>query len=155
MKTTLELAEMTEHKIHEILGENFELPNAVLYSVEMKPSGELEIINRAISNDIYHLLESSTTLEIAQASENIAVLTCGWAAPVVRDEPTDENEVAPSQHPDRRRVRLVVFANHNGVASVLRFSDSADEVVLDDGSARGSLADAVKNLLAQVARSTN
>jgi hypothetical protein len=43
-------------------------------------------------------------------------------------------------------VRLVVSVCDNGVASVLRFADTPDDIVTDTGSARGSLADAVNNL---------
>jgi hypothetical protein len=34
----------------------------------------------------------------------------------------------------------------NGVASVLRFADTPEEIVTDDGAARGTLADAVNSL---------
>ena len=84
------------------------------------------------------------------------VLTCGWAAPISRqdhddhddhdDHETTDDEVPPSQHPQRRRVRLVVVVCDDGVASVLRFADTPDDIVTDAGSARGSLADAVNNL---------
>ena len=84
------------------------------------------------------------------------VLTCGWAAPIDRshdrdddhgDDVDDANEkIPPSQHPQRRRVRLVVVVGDHGVGSVLRFADTPKEIVTDAGSARGSLADAVTNL---------
>jgi hypothetical protein len=89
------------------------------------------------------------------------VLTCGWAAPIDKshksaddndnddddDEDDDANEkVPPSQHPQRRRVRLVAVVGDQGVGSVLRFADTPKEIVTDAGSARGSLADAVTNL---------
>ncbi|CAB4541186.1 unannotated protein [freshwater metagenome] len=82
------------------------------------------------------------------------VLTCGWAAPLNREEQDGEtrsddetaDEVPPSQHPLRRRVRLVVAVCDKGVASVLRFADTPNDIVTDAGAARGSLADAVKDL---------
>jgi hypothetical protein len=78
------------------------------------------------------------------------VLTCGWAAPIARqdhdDQDASDDTVPPSQHPQRRRVRLVVVVCDDGVASVLRFADTPDDIVTDAGSARGSLADAVNNL---------
>jgi hypothetical protein len=40
-------------------------------------------------------------------------------------------------------VRLVVVVADHGVASVLRFADTPDEVVSDPGSATGSLAEAI------------
>jgi len=90
------------------------------------------------------------------------VLTCGWAAPIDRsdqchddddddaegddDVEGDDEKLPPSQHPQRRRVRLVVVVGDQGVGSVLRFADAPKEIVTDAGSARGSLADAVNNL---------
>jgi hypothetical protein len=82
------------------------------------------------------------------------VLTCGWAAPIDRSHESDDDDVdldanekvPPSQHPQRRRVRLVVVVGDQGVGSVLRFADTPKEIVTDAGSARGSLADAVTNL---------
>jgi hypothetical protein len=72
-----------------------------------------------------------------------AVLTCGWAAPV--DDGNDD-DMPPSVHPRRRRVRLLVVVGDAGVGSVLRFADTPDEVVTDPGNAKGSLADAVEQL---------
>jgi hypothetical protein len=85
------------------------------------------------------------------------VLTCGWAAPIDRSDKNDHHDdgdhddvddkkLPPSQHPQRRRVRLVVVVGDQGVGSVLRFADTPKEIVTDAGSARGSLADAVNNL---------
>ena len=59
---------------------------------------------------------------------------------------TSREGVPPSQHPLRRRVRLVVAVCDRGVASVLRFADTPNDVITDAGAARGSLADAVKDL---------
>ena len=43
-------------------------------------------------------------------------------------------------------MRLVVAVCDKGVASVLRFADTPNDIVTDAGAARGSLADAVKDL---------
>ena len=139
-----------------MLGEAFDLPKAVIYSVKTKPSNELEVVKRHDCGDVYDLLSDEYTLSVTKNSEYIAVLTCGWAAPL--DTEQDENDddiVAPSQHPLRRRVRLMVLASRDGVASVLRFSDSPNETVTDNGKARGSLADAVLKLFAQAEAENN
>ena len=150
MKTLLKTAEKTEQKIHELLKGEFDLPKAVIYSVKTKSSSELEVVKRHDNGDVYDLLSDDYTLSVAKNSEYIAILTCGWASPVNPDQDENDDEmVAPSQHPQRRRVRLVVLASRKGVASVLRFSDTPDETVTDEGQARGSLADAVKNLFEQ------
>lgn len=68
----------------------------------------------------------------------LGVLTCGWAAPVGGDE------TPPSRHPERRRVRLAAIATTDFVTgSALEFQDTPDEPILDDGSASGSLRDAL------------
>ena len=152
MTTLLQTAEKTEQKIHDTLAlsNNFDLPKAVIYSVKTKPSNEIEIVQRHDNGDVYDLLSDEYTLSVAKNSEYIAVLTCGWASPIDHDQDNDDDEVLPpSRHPQRRRVRLVVLASRKGVASVLRFSDTPDETVTDNGNAKGSLADAVRNLFEQ------
>ena len=144
--SVLETAEKTEQQIHEILKGKFDLPKAVIYSVKVKPSNELEIVKRHDHGDVYDLLADDYTLSIAKSSDYVALLTCGWASPIDPDRNPNDDEIAPSQHPQRRRVRLVVLANADGVASVLRFSDNPNETVIDEGKARGALADAVMGL---------
>lgn len=74
----------------------------------------------------------------------IGVETCGWAAPV---SDTNDDELAPSQHPERKRVRLVACVNTKLQAgSALGFSTEAD-LITDDGHAKGSLADALINAM--------
>ena len=92
--------------------------------------------------DVYELLKSSETLKIVKNNEFFTILTCGWAAPI-----SEVNDCVPSESPNRRRVRLVVGANISGVASVLRFQDKPNETIVDEGAARGTLADAVQKLV--------
>jgi hypothetical protein len=40
----------------------------------------------------------------------------------------------------------MVFAGKDGWASVMRFSDTPDETITDDGNARGALAEAIMGL---------
>jgi hypothetical protein len=115
--------------------------------------GALRISFLAEHGDVYELLDAPSSA-IARMFDVAIVLTCGWAAPLNRDGQDDEarsddeiaDEVPPSQHPLRRRVRLVVAVCDKGVASVLRFADTPNDIVTDAGAARGSLADAVKDL---------
>jgi len=126
----------------------YEISQAQLYSVTKY--GEYAIAGT--HGDVYELLESDDSVAVANASDFIALVTCGWASPITDD---DDEEVAPSQHPKRRRVRLFVLASRQSVASVLRFSDEPDSVVTDEGKATGSLADAVHNLFAKTRKNTN
>lgn len=101
---------------------------------------------KALSHgDVYELLESPFATVTASMADLVAIVTCGWASPIVGDPDADE-QLPPSQHPERRRVRLVVCATREHTASVLRFSDDWDNPITDEGHARGSLADAVRSL---------
>ena len=143
------LATCVEHSLHLSLP-GFDLKRARLYGinvvdpngVEQQADGALRISFLAEHGDVYELLESRGSA-IARMFDAAAVLTCGWAAPVDDD---GEDDLPPSVHPRRRRVRLVVVVGDAGVGSVLRFADTPDEIVTDPGNARGSLADAVSRL---------
>lgn len=155
----IDLATCVEASLHTSL-DGFDLPRARLYGVSIvnangvasHEDGALRISFLAEHGDVYELLDAPSSA-IARMFDAAIVLTCGWAAPISRqdhgdhdDHETTDDEVPPSQHPKRRRVRLVVVVCDDGVASVLRFADTPDDIVTDAGSARGSLADAVNNL---------
>ena len=162
--TPLAIATCVEASLHSSL-DGFNLPRARLYGVSIvdakgiasNQDGALRISLLAEHGDVYELLDAPSSA-IARMFDVAVVLTCGWAAPLDRNEQDDDSrsddeiddaiddEVPPSQHPLRRRVRLVVAVCDKGVASVLRFADTPNDIVTDDGAARGSLADAVKNL---------
>ena len=104
--------------------------------------------------DVYEGLEKIGE-QHTLASEETAVVcqTCGWASPI-EGEPT-ENDAPPSQHPKKRRVRLTVLATRsNQMVSSIVFADTPDESIYDFGSARGSLADALKETLGKMLAST-
>ena len=162
--TPLAIATCVEASLHSSL-DGFNLPRARLYGVSIvdakgiasNQDGALRISFLAEHGDVYELLDAPSSA-IARMFDVAVVLTCGWAAPLDSNEQDDysrsddeiddaiDEEVPPSQHPLRRRVRLVVAVCDKGVASVLRFADTPNDIVTDDGAARGSLADAVKNL---------
>ena len=152
----IDLATCVEASLHTSL-DGFDLPRARLYGVSIvnangvasHEDGALRISFLAEHGDVYELLDAPSSA-IARMFDAAVVLTCGWAAPIARqdhdDQDASDDTVPPSQHPQRRRVRLVVVVCDDGVASVLRFADTPDDIVTDAGSARGSLADAVDNL---------
>jgi hypothetical protein len=158
--TLIAIATCVEASLHSSL-DGFDLPRARLYGVSIVDAsgitshqdGALRISFLAEHGDVYELLDAPSSA-IARMFDVAVVLTCGWAAPLNRDGQDDEarsddeiaDEVPPSQHPLRRRVRLVVAVCDKGVASVLRFADTPNDIVTDAGAARGSLADAVKDL---------
>lgn len=140
--TPIDLAAMVESRIHESLLESeqaFDLDRARLYGVNA--SGDDFQLSFVLEHgDIYQLLDTPEST-CARMFDAAALVTCGWAAPIA--EGSSEPDAAPSRHPQRRRVRLVVVVGDAGVASVLRFADDADNPVLDAGEARGPLAEAV------------
>jgi len=141
MKTATEkLAIMAEAQldyIHNDHKESYNLPHASLWV--LNDSGNM--VCRQTNTDVYELLLGELTVKMVEGYDFFAILTCGWAAPL-----SDGDDVVPSKSKNRRRVRLMVGADYNGVASVLRFEDTPDEIVCDAGQARGSLADAVMDL---------
>ena len=147
--TPVALATCVEHSLNLSLS-GFDLKRARLYGINIvdplgvddKNDGALRISFLAEHGDVYELLEARGSA-IARMFDAAAVLTCGWAAPV---DDADDDDLPPSVHPRRRRVRLVVVVSDAGVGSVLRFADTPDEIVTDPGNAKGSLADAVERL---------
>lgn len=140
MSTALEIAEYINDM--DMFGINtLESKTAGLYSVR----GEVtELV--AEHGDVYELLDSPLSQAVAQMSDAVAVLTCGWAAPLPTSDSDPEAGVAPSQHSQRRRVRLLVVAKRGDTASALRFADDWANPIFDEGQATGSLADAVQSL---------
>lgn len=104
---------------------------------------ELELVNT--HKDVYDLLDNSDLSYVLKANTHIMVMTCGWAAPLsISNEELDA--LPPSEHPQKRRVRLAILANQEGIMSIVRFEDN-NETVLDEGKATGSLADAIAKAL--------
>lgn len=139
----VDLAEIVEQRIHESLSASdsaFHLQRARLYGINVPQDGEMMLSFVLEHSDIYTLLDTPESA-CARMFDAAALVTCGWAAPIPAD--ASETASAPSEHPERRRVRLVVVVGDMGVASVLRFEDDADTPILDAGEARGPLAEAV------------
>ena len=132
------LAENQVHNIHKDHKNPFELAMSSIWV--LNATGEMTC--RKLYGDVYDLLESPETLTAIKGEEFFGVLTSGWAAPI---EECDE-DTPPSKAKERRRVRLFVSATDDGAISVLRFKDNPDETIIDEGTAKGSLADAVVDL---------
>jgi len=94
--------------------------------------------------DVYDLLDDWRAGEIArpEGCYAVALVTWGWAAPI--NATTGEPDTAPSEHAERRRVRLVSCVDHDGRAfSRIHFADTG-ETADDEGEARGPLAQAMR-----------
>lgn len=71
-----------------------------------------------------------------------AMVVYGWAAPI--DEVSEDTK--PSQHPGRRRLRVVVQLIGTDIRCVLHFEDKDDYEIIDESGA-GMLAEAVAEAL--------
>lgn len=92
-------------------------------------------------SDVYELL---ATVSPDNSANYYGVITAGWASPVT----DDDDDTPPSQHPERKRVELLIVVSRNGlVASALSMSGK-DEMVIDEGKAQGALALAVGTIFA-------
>jgi hypothetical protein len=122
------------------------LNSAHLLTIRTNEGGEVTVEPVASHADVYELIDEviAETPFSVRSSDVLAVLTSGWAAPL---NANGEVEGAPSQHAQRRRVRLMACVRRSDLrmVSVLRFGDN-DETVVDEGEATGSLADALLSL---------
>lgn len=142
----LAAATTVEQHIHRLI-DSFEMSGARIYGVTIddverlheEHNDALRVSFLAQHPDVYELLQAPTS-SLGRMFHAAAIVTTGWAAPL---GPDGSVEGAPSEHVLRRRVRLVVVVCDAGVASVIRFEDEPDDVVVDNGSATGSLAEAI------------
>lgn len=146
MDTITKVATTAEAVVHDELSlrhsDPFMLESARLYAVSYDSTGKVTTTEVASHPDIYSLLyDTDPDLLTSEGVEFVLVVTTGWAAPLNKD---GEAVGAPSRHPERRRVRLMVCASRDSVASVLRFADDPENIVVDEGAATGSLNDAVR-----------
>jgi len=102
------------------------------------------ILDDAVTGgDVYQLLEQDEVVEMALRSGAIALYTCGWGAPIQQDN--DDEGVPPSQHPERRRIALLVCANNLGeTVSTMRTGDDKELVTSLDGT--GTIIEAMLTL---------
>ena len=146
-----------EKQIHALLSTvdeptPFVMEGARLYGVDWTAEGTPKLMFIEQHGDVYDLLDNDHNALVASAYAWTLVVTTGWAAPLNPDGNIDQ---APSQHAQRRRVRLSCIANRQSVASVLRFADEPDDVITDEGGASGSLADAIQQFVQTGAKKSN
>jgi len=131
---------------HEYLAQqspSFELSTAGVFAIIEGAEGiTFTVLSR--HGNIYEALGDALYVETEGSVIGYAMETVGWAAPLKNGEV----EGAPSQHPERRRVRLTSIALHeSGQASVLEFADTPGEYTTDEGEAIGPLATQLGALL--------
>lgn len=121
----------------ESVGIGNDLKEAEIWGVYETEQGLDKVLSDS-GKDIYALLATRTLAQTLHYNDYAVVVTCGWASQNM------DSDLPPSQQKDRKRVRLIVVTDKNGVmSSVIRIQGN-DEPVFDDGEASGSLADAIK-----------
>ena len=133
-------------KIQDQIDYEFDCKNAKVFGVMLNDNLDIEIKPIKTGVDVYDLISDSVEVfEAVNKYDLITIATCGWAAPIGND---NDDETPPSKHPERRRVRLLTSANTNyQIGSSISFKDNPDEPVFDYGNAKGSLADAIMELI--------
>lgn len=149
MSKQMEVAERAEQVLNDQINYGYDSKQAVLFAVVSSLNNTITLTEISKNGDVYELLSDKASVKALADYDQVLVATCGWASPVEKD---GDDEIPPSVHPKRRRVRLACYLCDEGVASVLRFSDTPDETVTDEGKAQGSLADALEKLRTKARR---
>lgn len=121
----------------------FDMSVASIYYLD--DNGDAEFLSS--NGDVYRLLKDENVLEALTAFKEprFIIVTCGWASPLNKSD----EDLAPSQHPDRRRVRLSIAVDDKNIISVIRFkNDKGNPQTETNGS--GTLADECRELYNQV-----
>jgi hypothetical protein len=97
------------------------------------------------SKDVYQLLTSKMAMKKIKSGEYdlIALLTAGWAAP------KDNIDVPPSEHPDRKRVKMTLVGNTAIQYGSVLTIDGQGEDMYDYMTATGQLADSFQDLMTE------
>jgi len=135
--------------IHKTVTHPFDAKQCSAFGILLDEDLNIQFEKIDSAYDIYEMLDTDNETLVSQINQYdmITVATCGWAAPISEEE-DEYSDLPPSQHPKKRRVRLFTSANTAGkIGSSIMFSDDIDNPVYDYGSARGSMAEAVVNLM--------
>ena len=149
--TTANIAAWLEHRLDATLG--FHLPAARLYGIVVNDPYSLArdepgCTNTARSSfigesrDVYSLIGGSCGV-LARSFDAAAIVTGGWAAPMIDDASMSDR---PSKHPERRRVRALAVVDDSGIASVLRFEDDPLQPVVMPEQMVGDLVIALSSM---------
>lgn len=107
-----------------------------------------QIISEKISdnNDVYNLISEIPMFAKSVSNyDMLSILTAGWAAPVNNDQ--DDN-IPPSEHKDRRRVRIAMVGNTSTqYSAIMAFDDQTDEPMYLENEGAGALKEEFVNAL--------
>jgi len=142
--------EIITQNINKAVGIDFNKGKAIAYGVLVNDDLNVQLEQIGSNGDIYDMLNDNPAIAIQVKNYDfITIESCGWAAPI-KDGNDEDNDLAPSQHPQKRRVRLLVSANTSlQFGSSITFNDDLDNPVYDYGNARGALAEAIEDFIKQ------
>lgn len=125
----------------------YKLGKANFYSI--KEDGTYRLVHS--HGDVYEGFENlPNIIKLSDGDEGIAVETCGWAAPISEND----DDTAPSQHPKRRRVKLLSLITRKfETASAIAFEDD-DEIITDGGNASGAMAYAMIDTMRELVKNS-
>ena len=140
--------ELIVQEIQNQIDYEFDSKFAKVFGIMLNDNLDIQFEPIKTGADVYDLINDSPEVFAAvNEYDLITIATCGWASPLDKDN-DENNKIAPSQHPERRRVRLLTTANTNSqFGSSISFEDTPDEPVFDYDNARGALADAIMELI--------
>jgi len=136
--------------IHNKVDYAFDSKHCEAFGVLIDKDLNVQIEKIDSSKDIYDMLDTDNDNLLNQINnyDMVSFATNGWAAPTSKDDDDEYSNLAPSQHPQKRRVRLLSSANiYDQVGSSIMFSDDIDSPVYDYGDARGTMANAIIELM--------
>lgn len=140
--------ELIVQQIQDKIDYEFDSKYAKIFGVMLNDNLDIQFEPIKTGADVYELINDSPEVFAAvNEYDLITIATCGWAAPISNDN-DEGNDLPPSQHPEKRRVRLLTTANTNSqFGSSISFKDNPNEPVFDYGNAKGALADAIMELI--------
>ena len=136
MTTITQIAKTVDEIVHRTAPDKFGM-EATLFGCDDDGAYLL-----GVDNNPYELLWGSKRPDHIKA---IALVVTGWASPY-KD---DSDNVLPSQHPERIRIRMVVCKGIDGFSTILRRADQPDEAEDMGDEGMGSLRDAMEAWWAQ------
>lgn len=122
MNTASDVARVVDQLVHADLEDPFALARARLYVVpEDEPDSRVDFLDE--DENPYRLLIRTRHHQAVRAG---CLVVTGWCAPL--DDPADSEseDLRPSEHPRRQRVRVCVAIADGGIATVMRRSSEPE-----------------------------
>ena len=133
------IAQCFDRLLQTELGSIFELDMARLYAI---PKNQNQEIFLAMAENPYELM--MTHSRPADTIGGCLVVT-GWASPLESASDTPPNqEIRPSEHPQRQRVRVCVAICEDEIATVMRTSDQPDDAKQMSERGMGGIPDVLE-----------